>query len=301
VATNKPSKGKDALASDYGYALAVIDSDPELTELFNQAWAAKKDKKVGDWSSALFVAKLRKTKWFKSRTAAQRQFYIDSNDPAQRKTLEAQLAAGRASVENLAKKAGAVLEENQVAFLARESKLNGWTDLQLANAINKHIEYKKDPTTGVKSLFGQAGVSETELRGFARSMGVSVTDDWIVKQAKLSSNTGDTKLAQDWIRARAKELYSPYANELDSSTLEDLSYNYRKSMADHLELDVDEIKVQDPTIAKFMSTPNVEGQKQSLWDFEKQIRKDPRWAKTKNAKESANSTVNSILSSFGLM
>jgi len=300
VATNKPPKGKDALASDYGYALAVINSDTELTELFNQAWAAKK-KKDGEWSSALFVAKLRKTEWFKSRTAAQRQFYIDSNDPAQRETLQAQLLAGRANVENLAKKAGAVLEENQVAFLARESKLNGWTDLQLANAVNKHIDYKKDPKGGVKALFGLAGTAETELRSFARSMGVSVTDDWVLKQAKASINTGDTKFAQDWIRARAKEKYAPYANELDSSTLEDLSYNYRKSMADHFELDVDEIKVQDPTIAKFMSTPDADGKKQTLWNFEKQIRQDPRWAKTKNAKESANSTVNSILSSFGLM
>lgn len=295
------SQGKSGLAGEYGIALAIINSDKELTQLFNEAWAAKSDPKKGDWSTALFNTKLRATTWFKSRTASQRQWYIDQNDPAQQKTLQAKLVAVEANITNLASKAGATLTPSQTKFLSRESMKNGWTDLQLANAINTHIAYTKDPTSGVKSLFGRAGDTETKLRTFAKSMGVAVSDTQILNWAKTAINTEDVKLAEDWIRARSKELYAPYANELDTSTLEDLSYNARKSMADLLELDTEEIKVNDPYIKKFMSTPTQDGKKQNVWDFEQQIRKDPRWAKTKNAKESANSTVNSILSSFGLM
>jgi hypothetical protein len=39
----------------------------------------------------------------------------------------------------------------------------------------------------------------------------------------------------------------------------------------------------------------------NLNDFQLSLRKDPRWAKTKNAKEEASGYVNSILSSFGLV
>jgi hypothetical protein len=39
----------------------------------------------------------------------------------------------------------------------------------------------------------------------------------------------------------------------------------------------------------------------NLNDFQLSLRKDARWAKTKNAKEEASSYVNSILSSFGLV
>ena len=39
----------------------------------------------------------------------------------------------------------------------------------------------------------------------------------------------------------------------------------------------------------------------NLNDFQLALRKDPRWANTKNAKEEASGYVNTILSSFGLV
>ena len=38
-----------------------------------------------------------------------------------------------------------------------------------------------------------------------------------------------------------------------------------------------------------------------LWDFENLLRQDPRWMKTKNAKNQFDSTARTILETFGFM
>ena len=290
---------KDSLAADYGYALSVINSNKDLIELFDAAWQATK--KGEAWSQATFTFKLRKTDWYKNRTKQQRDYYILSKDPAQKQEFLSQLKANKDSLAATAKSMGAVIDDQTLGRLANENLLNGWNAAQVTEVISNYIGYKKDPQTGIKSLFGAAADVETDIRDFAKSMGVQVDDGWVLSQAKQSSLTGgkDTKFAKDWIRARAKEKYAAYANDLDNSTVEDLSYNFRQSMANILEMD--SVSHTDSTVQNAMINGDGKGGKLTVSDFERSLRKDPRWSKTNNAKESTQGVVNDILSSFGLM
>jgi len=180
--------------------------------------------------------------------------------------------------------------------------MNGWNESQIKSNLSKYIKYSADPNSGFDSLIGEAGNVEDQIRGFAEKMGISVDNAWVLDQSRKAIAAGSNiQPAEDFIRARAKEKYAAYATELDTTTVADLSYNYRSSMANTLELGIEEISMDDSLIKKAMAVGDGQGGKKNLFQFEQELRQDPRWAKTKNAKESSTSVVNDVLSTFGLI
>ena len=291
---------KDA-SSEWGYALSVINAKgaESVKAIFNLAWA---DLKNGiEWSEAKFINAIQETKWYMARTESQRVYFKIKNDPTQVEELEAKIVANMESLRTSAELLGATLTDEELRKLADENLMNAWNSDQINNNLQNYIKYSKDPTTGFQTLIGSAGNAEDKIRNFAKSMGIQVDNDWVLEKSRLASSTNDTQAAEDWIRARAKEKYAAYAAELDTSTVDELSYNYRSSMANLLELGTSEISMDDPLIKQAMAVGDGAGNKKNLWDFEKELRKDPRWAKTKNARESSQGVVNDVLSTFGLI
>jgi len=73
-------------------------------------------------------------------------------------------------------------------------------------------------------------------------------------------------------------------------------------MANVLELDPQQITADDPMIQRAIGQvdpktgePKVTG----IWDFQQQLRKDPRWQRTDNAYKSYNDAAQSVLQMFG--
>lgn len=293
-------KTKETAASEYGFALSVITSNDDLTRVFNEAWAAFSSGQ--EWSPAKFINAIQSTKWYMDRSEAQRAFYMAENDPTQAAELKAKLDAGVANLRSLASSYGASLTDAEFNTLARETLLNGWNEAQVKSNLTNYIKFSTDPEGGFNSLVGEAGNVEDKIRGFAKSMGVDVEDSWVLESTRNAINAGNnTQAAEDFIRARAKEKYAAYADELDTSTVADLSYNYRASMANTLELGIEEISMNDSLIKQAMAVGDGQGGKKNLFQFEQELRQDPRWAKTKNAKESSSTIVNDVLSTFGLI
>jgi hypothetical protein len=293
-------KTKETAASEYGFALSVINSDTELTRIFNQAWTAFSTGQ--EWSPAKFVNAIQSSKWYTTRTEQQRIYYKAKNDPTQAVELKAKIDANKATLRTIATTLGATLTESELNTLADENLMNGWNAEQIKSNLTKYIKYSKDPKSGFNSLVGEAGSVEDKIRDFAKSMGVEVSDSWILNSTRQAINSGNsTQVAEDFIRARSKEKYAAYADELDTATVADLSYNYRASMANTLELGIEEISMNDTLIKQAMAVGDGKGGKKNLFEFEQQLRQDPRWAKTKNAKESSTTVVNDVLSTFGLI
>lgn len=287
-------------ATDWGLALSVINSDKELKQLFADAWNALKSGQ--EWSQATFAAKLQATKWYTTRTEQQRAYYKAKNDPSQAKELEAKLQANMASLRTVAGNLGATLSDEELRTLADENLMNGWNESQINARVADYIKFSADPTTGFQSLIGAAGTVEDQIRGFAKKMGIEVDNNFVLEKTRAAVQAGnDTQAAEDFIRARAKEKYAAYANELDTSTVEELSYNYRASMSNILEVGIDEISLDDTLLKQAMAVGDGQGGKKNLFQFEQELRQDPRWAKTKNAKESSSTIVNDVLSTFGLI
>jgi hypothetical protein len=79
--------------------------------------------------------------------------------------------------------------------------------------------------------------------------------------------------------------------------LADVYSPYKSAMAKTLEVDPNAITLDDPTLrSAFTSTGE-----QTLYDFQRSLRKDPRWQYTNNAREDVSNSVTKVLQDFGFV
>jgi hypothetical protein len=167
------------------------------------------------------------------------------------------------------------------------------------NIINRElaalISYKPGTQLG-----GSIGGDLTALRATARSNGFdldtsfgSSINDWLQRLAKGES----IETFKNTIRGAAKlGLPDKVANLLDQGLdLKDIYAPYRNVMASVLEVAPDSINLDDATLRMAIG-PEKE---MSIYDFQRQLRKDARWQYTNNAREEASDSVLKVLRDFG--
>jgi hypothetical protein len=167
------------------------------------------------------------------------------------------------------------------------------------NIINRElaalISYKPGTQLG-----GSIGADLTALRATARSNGFdldtsfgSSINDWLQRLAKGES----IETFKNTIRGAAKlGLPDKVANLLDQGLdLKDIYAPYRNVMASVLEVAPDSIGLDDKTLRMAIG-PEKE---MSIYDFQRQLRKDSRWQFTNNAREEASDSVLKVLRDFG--
>jgi hypothetical protein len=167
------------------------------------------------------------------------------------------------------------------------------------NIINRElaalISYKPGTQLG-----GSIGGDLTALRATARSNGFdldtsfgSSINDWLQRLAKGES----IETFKNTIRGAAKlGLPDKVANLLDQGLdLKDIYAPYRNVMASVLEVAPDSINLDDKTLRMAIG-PEKE---MSIYDFQRTLRKDPRWQYTNNAREEASDSVLKVLRDFG--
>jgi hypothetical protein len=109
---------------------------------------------------------------------------------------------------------------------------------------------------------------------------------------------------RDFLRDMARSKYPGMANYLDQGlTVRDVASNYIQSYSSILEKPSDAVQLSDPLIQQALQgTPDKQGvpQMQNVYDFERQLRKDPRWLQTKNAKDQTLNATLGVLQDWGL-
>ena len=167
------------------------------------------------------------------------------------------------------------------------------------NIINRElaalISYKPGTQLG-----GSIGGDLTTLRATARANGFNLDtsfgssiNDWLQRLAKGES----IETFKNTIRGAAKlGLPDKVANLLDQGLdLKDIYDPYRKVMASVLEVQPDSISLDDKTLRMAIG-PEKE---MSIYDFQRTLRKDPRWQYTNNAREESSDAVLGVLRNFG--
>jgi hypothetical protein len=157
------------------------------------------------------------------------------------------------------------------------------------------ISYKPGTQLG-----GTVGAELTDLRATARANGFdldtsfgSSINDWLQRLAKGES----IETFKNTIRGAAKlGLPEKVANLLDQGLdLKDIYDPYKKVMASVLEVSADSISLDDKTLRMAIG-PEKE---MSIYDFQRMLRKDPRWQYTDNARQEGSSAVLGVLRDFG--
>lgn len=141
--------------------------------------------------------------------------------------------------------------------------------------------------------------SEQDLRQFAQSMGVKMTDDWYRKAAvQVATNQQNKSMYEDTIKTLAKDTYSYWSDKIDQGqSVEALASQYIAYAQQWLENP--SIGLNDVTIRKALQPADGSGSPVPLWQFEKQVKQDPRWLQTSNARQKFTDTAANLLRSWG--
>lgn len=292
---------RDQLKAEFAWAATVVTADNELSTLFNKAVSEF-------WTKERFEASLKNTNWYKSTTESARKMQIvEKTDP---QTFNRLLDERFNTIRSLVSAIGGTASDDDMRKLARTALFEGRNDQDLALAVREWVNYSDG---GAGSLFGRAGQAEDRLRGFAAANGVTVSDDWILAQARGAAVApeGDSSVmdkAMDWIQQQAISAFPSLAEQLQQRkadggymTVEDLASNYRQTMAEVLELDPNQITLRDTALRRALQGDPESGETGMvpLWKFEKQLRRDDRWQYTTGARDEVNSLTSKVLSDFG--
>jgi len=280
------------LAEKYGFTLDFLNANPELHRLFR--------KMVSEgWSKDMFDAKLRETKWWKTHSDKERQYLTQMfTDPA---SARQSLSQAKITVRQMANQLG-IKETDFTMKRINEAAYNmvakGWNEGQIRYYLGQYVYFD-----GGK-MQGQGADVQNELRSYAYSMGVTMSGKWYAdntrKVLRGLATTSDFK--NDMLR-QAKAMFPQFSKQLDGGqTVADIAAPYMQSMAQILELPVGSVNLFDSTIKKALQYKNpttLQTQSKPLWQFENDLRNDPRWKKTKNAQDSLFQVGHQVLSDFG--
>jgi len=207
------------------------------------------------------------------------------------------LASAKAYIESVASGlTGTMSPERLDAFVKKMYDSANDKDPNIINReLSALISYKPGTQLG-----GAIGGDLTTLRATARANGFDLDtsfgsniNDWLQRLAKGES----IETFKNTIRGAAKlGLPDKVANLLDQGLdIKDIFAPYRNVMASVLEIAPDSISLDDKTLRSAIG-PEKE---MSIYDFQRSLRKDPRWQYTDNARQESSAAVLGVLRDFG--
>lgn len=182
---------------------------------------------------------------------------------------------------------------DRVQFLTDVIKSGKYGDKKLGklSTIGKIAEELKTRKGEKKGLLSQS------LQATAKANGVILSPTQLDTYANEINNGKDIKVIQNQIRQTAALGMPDSVKKLinEGTDLETIYSPYKDRMAAILELNPESISLNDSALRMAIG-PDKE---MSLYDFQRQLRKDTRWQYTNNAKEEVSNAAMKVLQDFG--
>lgn len=284
---------------------AMVQTNDQLAKLVQKAVTE-------EWDQATFDRELKTTDWWDKRSAPwQKAFALEyGSSKAEWKRL---LKQGRGAVEQVARQMGIEFDDERLDELARSYYYQGWNEdpEELQSWLAQRVG-KNRPTA-----LGDATQLTSELKSYARDFGLSYDDGWYARAVRkvLDPKSGVTvnTLAQQ-MAAASESLFPAFKGRLGYgsastssgdtiTTLRDAAADYVSLMAKALDIQASDIDMNDGLLEKALNsgTGKDSTEMMSLYDFGREVRRDARWAETKQAKDLVGERVDSLLKSMGLV
>lgn len=297
VASTTPSIDKYTLMEQYGLTAAMINSNKEIKALFNKAVSQS-------WDADLFTAKLKNTKWWRTTSdSARKYFMLKTGDPA---TYKQKYSENMFKLNQLAVQVGL---GNQIIKGKASTALNkaigyamrdDWDDARIKAYFGSMVSMHGG------QMWGEAGEAYDQLFSLAYNNGLSFSSSWYQGKVRGVVAGKDTLEAlQAGMRSQAAAKYSAFADQIKAGqSAMDLAQPYISSVANILELPSTDVDLTNKWVAKAMTSkqgPGGPGTQYPLWKFENDLRADPLWRKTNNARESMFSIAHTVAQNFGMV
>ena len=261
------------------------------------------------WTAEQFQMQLEGTSWWQTTLPSLRSWYLNTHDPRKQSTTVELIRNKVASVSSYLEQLGitpqgidpvtgkAFDKTGYVSGIAQEAVKNGWDDNQLR-------DYLAGQAAIVFTGGGEIGSSLSKIRDTAYAYGVKLdpTYEKMINNSLLDSSDG-RDAAYYIAEMRRQSIENPnnkaFAEALNSGrTLYEATRSYRGQMAGLLE--VDESNVTWDDLMK-KAVDNTTGAARTFADFTKEVKNDPLWQQTRNAKETYSSKALDLAKMFGLV
>ena len=177
------------------------------------------------------------------------------------------------------------------------------TKLWLTDQLKTNLLAGKQEVNKLAIPEGPSGKYFTEVKNLAAKNGIMLSDEAATEYAnKIVAGTLDADTAYNTIRESAASAFPQLADKIKSGIdLKTLADPYIQSMSNILEIPYSAVDLFDPKIrgALAYTLPDGKVGTKSIYDFEKELRQDPRWQYTNNAKEAVAGSVTKVLRDFG--
>ena len=183
--------------------------------------------------------------------------------------------------------------------MAEDALTFGWDNTQLRSNLSKYLSGGKGGIYG-----GEAADAKSQLEQYAYQMGIKLDESSM--NSWLKGILNGSKTVQDYkgyLQKMAISAFPTLADDIKGGMMvRDIAAPYMEAMGRILEINSAELDLYDPTVRGALTNINKESGKaesKPLWQFENELRKDPRWMKTNNAREGINGVAHSILKDWG--
>jgi len=190
--------------------------------------------------------------------------------------------------------------EKKAATKAVSTKSGDVTSTQYSGGLDKNqflvSEIQKLPEFSTKKA-QKASLTTQSLADTIRANGLALPQSQIDQWTTDIQNGTNIDVVKNKIRSIAANGMPDHIKQLLNTgvDLESVYAPYKSTMAAVLEVPSTNITLNDPLLRSAIG-PDKE---MSLYDFQKALRKDPRWQYTNNAKDEVSSSVTKVLQDFG--
>jgi hypothetical protein len=284
---------------------ATLEDKTQKAEIDGLLARAKSEK----WDEDTFMDALEGTVWWQTTLPSMRQFFLDTHDKRNastfaekmRNTMDSTLAKLETlgiQVKQIDPTTGKVTDNSEyLKGIAMKAIENGWDDDQLENYLS---------TQGNIVFTGGGTLGSYYDRVAQQAFLYGVPLDATMKQTINTSllDPVDGRDVNYWIKTVKDMAYDapqnkPFLPALQQGrNLYEVTNSYRQQMASLLEVDSTAITWND-LMGKVIDGNS--GNARTFADFTKQLKQDPLWQVTRNAKETYSNTALDIAKMFGFM
>ena len=301
-------QGMDKTAGGYAIQMGLIDSDPSLKELFYNDVYLPISQGKDPVDAKKFQADFLNTKWYKSYMEPAREAEaIKWGDPA---TWKESVASAEKLVRDNALSMGYDISPEQVTQAADMflHKAGGKAESLVGGLVFAEMKTYVASIGKLNASGGLAASGIANLKSTAGDYGVAhlFSDDWYKTQQDAILKGTTTQAAVDLaIKTAAKSSYGALSSQIDAGmSVKSILSPYANLMGNILEVAPGSADISDPKFASnvFIQDP-ADPSKQilkPLWQYQQDLKKDPRWAYTQNARADLDQVGHSVLTSLGL-
>ena len=306
AARREEKKRQESIASTiakYSYFKLLVETNPDLAGFFEEIKKVINASPTGTITQDEFNNLTRGYDWFERYDSDQQQAEIAKALDKQNNTnlYEESIKDNKTNIAYTARQKGVELDDATLTELAELARFNNWSAVEIDNAIGQEVV---DLISAGGTATGAAGKIQNDLQQWAASNGLNLTNAEVARYVESGAFGGRDleSIKQDIRKTYLAGAYPAWSDRIAAGAdPADIAAPYRKRIASLLELDEEQVGFDDGLLQRGLQSVGPDGKPRvmPLYEFEQEIRKDPRWQYTDNAYKTYTDVGTDLLKMFG--